>query len=407
MRAPGVLHSVWFIESVVEAVATNLGLDPKAVREKNFYANGDVTPYNQTIQYITLPTVWQNLQTQAGYAAKVTQCQNFNAANRWRKRGVRLAPVKYGMTLPGYNAGVLCNICVEDGTIQISQTGCEIGQGINTKVAQAIASCFTDPETKVPLPLGMIEVLSNRSDVIPNSGETGGSGTSESNVGAALVAGKALYQAILPYWTAGKTYQQAVGAAYGAGANLTYSSTFLMTANNPASNMFTYYVWAAACSMVEVDILSGEVEIISVDMVYDCGNSLNPAVDIGQIEGAFVQGLGFFFTEGIITNQDKGYIINNGTWDYKPPSSLDIPQTLNVTLLATTPNQEPLSVLGSKATGEPPMQLAASAFFAVKDAIRAARTQAGITGDWIMNAPATVEQIQLACGVKYQQLQIS
>jgi xanthine dehydrogenase molybdopterin-binding subunit B len=245
------------------------------------------------------------------------------------------------MSLVGYNAGVLINICSEDGSVQVSQTGVEIGQGINTKVAQAVAYGLGMKDTS------MIEVMSNRSEVIPNAGETGGSGTSESNVGAALAAAKVLTTALAPYAGAAIPWATTVANAFAAGVNLQASSTFLFTANAPAQNQFTYFVWAAACSTVELDVLSGEIQILNVDLVYDNGNSLNPAVDIGQIEGAFVQGLGFFFTgtrpssphcgllvvlhptgrslvlwcgsaEDIITSQDKGVIINNGTTHHSP-----------------------------------------------------------------------------------------
>jgi len=234
--------------------------------------------------------------------------------------------------------------------------------------------------------------------------------TLESNVAAALAACQTLNATLAPIKQQlgpGATWPQIISAAYNASLNLSATSTFLFTANNPATNQFTYYVWAAACSVVELDVLTGEVEIISTDIVYDGGNSLNPAVDIGQIEGAFVMGVGFFFTEECITNQDKGYIINNGTWDYKPPTTLDIPQALNVTLLAGSPNPDPQAIQSSKASAEPPYMLAASAFFALKDAIATARVQAGVTADWSFDAPATVEKVQRACLVSYQQMTLS
>jgi len=253
-----------------------------------------------------------------------------------------------------------------------------------------------------------IEVLSNRSDVIPNAGETGGSGTPESNVAAAVVACNTLNATLAPIKAANPkaTWPQIVGLAFGAGLNLQATGCFQYTAN-PSNNQFTYFVWCAACSTVELDVLTGEVQILNTDIVYDNGYSLNPAVDIGQIEGAFVMGVGFFFTEDCITNQDKGYIINNGTWDYKPPSSLDIPINFNVTLLGGTPNACPQSVLSSKATGEPPYALATSAFFALHDAVAAARAQVGHTEDFVISSPATVEKIQRACLVDYTQLNLS
>lgn len=147
--------------------------------------------------------------------------------------------------------------------------------------------------------------------------------------------------------------------------------------------------------------------MIRTDIVYDCGTQLNPCVDIGQIEGSFVMGLGFFFTEEVVIN-DEGRMVNNGTWDYKPPSSKDIPIQFNVSLLGSgNANSADHNVLGSKATGEPPYQLSASAFFAMKDCIYAARADNGLTGYFQLDTPATVDQIQQSCGITIQALNLN
>jgi xanthine dehydrogenase molybdopterin-binding subunit B len=205
----------------------------------------------------------------------------------------------------------------------------------------------------------------------------------------------------------GYTWPQLIQSALGQGVNLS-STAFFDPTQNDNGYEFSYFVYGAACSIVELDILTGELEILRTDIVYDGGISLNPAMDIGQVEGAFVQGIGFFFTEEIVTNL-SGRIVNNGTWDYKPPGALDIPIAFNVTFLSNTPNQANMAVLSSKASGEPPYMLAASAFFAAKNAISAARAelQENNNSDFSLDCPATVEKIQLASLVDYTQLNLT
>lgn len=146
--------------------------------------------------------------------------------------------------------------------------------------------------------------------------------------------------------------------------------------------------------MVEVDILTGQVTVLESNINYDCGTALNPCVDIGQIEGAFIMGLGYFLTEQVVTDA-SGRLLSNGTWDYKPPCSHDIPVKFSVNLLKNVPNAQ--GILGSKAVGEPPYAVASSVHFAVKHAVAAARVQAGHSGPFDLPVPASVMQVQQAC----------
>jgi len=313
-----------------------------------------------------------------------------------------MTPVKYGMALAGYAQGALLNILSDDGTVMVATSGCEVGQGLNTKVVQAVAF-------GLGVPIENITIGSTSTDKIPNFGETGGSGTSESCVQAVINACKILQDSLAPVretLPSGYTWNQLISTAFSQGVNLSATAFFDPTQNDNGYE-FSYFVYGAACSVVELDVLTGETEILSTDIVYDGGISLNPVIDIGQVEGAFVQGIGFFFTEDTITDSKTGRIINNGTWDYKPPGALDIPIQFNVTFLKNTPNQANMAVLSSKASGEPPYMLAASAFFALKNAIRAARADIKDDSDFILDSPATVEKIQLACKVDISQLTLS
>jgi len=191
-------------------------------------------------------------------------------------------------------------------------------------------------------------------------------------------------------------------AAYNAGVNLQGAGHVdPPPAPNGPNNYNSYGV---GCLEVELDVLTGEIQIIRSDIFFDCGISMNPAIDIGQVEGAFVQGLGLHLTEDIIYSP-SGELITNGTWEYKPPSSKDIPIQMNVTLLKNSVNAN--GVLSSKAVGEPPLTMACVGLLAVQHAIAAARSNIGKSGYFELNSPATVDKIQTGCLVDDSQFTLS
>jgi len=413
-RAPGMLPGLFFGEQFVEHVATYLKLSPALVRQKNFYTQGQVTPYGQKLPYWNIPKLWSQIQTDAQFSTRVAQVNNYNASNRWTKQGISITPCKYGIGWAGAQYGCLINVCL-DGSVQVSHSGIEIGQGINTKVAQMCAY-------KLGIPLSIITIVSTNTQKVPNAQATGGSVTSGLN---ALVVGNACdvlnkrldpirkmmknHKIIqksntngqLPDEFDAKTWQQLISEAYGAGIPLQANAWI-----DPApigQEPFTYNSYGVAISQIQLDVLTGEVQILRSDILFDCGISLNPAVDIGQCEGAFVMGIGYYLTEQLEVDT-QGKLLQNGTWEYKPPTTKDIPIVFNVSLLKDTPN--PLGVLNSKASGEPPMALSASVFYAVTAAVNAARADAGLAPIFSYAAPYTVDKIQQACGVTPSQFTI-
>ena len=255
----------------------------------------------------------------------------------------------------------------------------------------------------------LIRVCGTETNRVVNGGITGGSGTSEVIVQAALNASNPLNQRLAPY----KKNQSASASGKGFAAHMTHAEwvTLLLSLpldvslntegwyspnENPSGQEFQYFVYAACVTELELDVLTGEVHVLASELVYDCGQSLNPAVDIGQIEGALVSGLGYFLTERVQYDTDNGQLLTNGTWEYKPPLAQDVPATLNVTLLKNKYNVS--GILGSKAVGEPPYVVANSVYFALKMAIASARLDAGAgSGHFDMEVPATVEVRQQAC----------
>lgn len=388
MRAPGTVQSQWVMEHVLEFVANAVSKTPDTIRELNFYTDGQNTPYNQPLSDVVMTRVWDTLKTQCDYDNAVKEVQDFNSQNRWRKRGIRLLPCKYGMQPSDYFEACMLSVN-PDGSVAVCHSGIELGQGIDTKVVQTVAMGLgVDMDT--------VEITKPSTDRIPKAFTTGGSATSESCVNAAVNACSLLNTALEPIRAKLPSTATWTDIITAAGAAHVCLQTTGWHGPPPPKYFFDYFVYNAACSMVEVDILTGEVTILKTDIVYDCGQSLNPAIDIGQIEGAFVQGVGYFFTEDVVTNNTTGRLITNGTWEYKPPMSKDIPIEFNVSLLKKDV-QPSGTILGSKGVAEPPYLLAASAYFAARDCIQAARTEIGNTDRFVLSTPLSPDIIQSAC----------
>lgn len=434
MRAPGVVQSCFATEMVIERVAYELNLPVTLVQQRNFIRDGQTTIVGQPIVDCTLPTVWGTLMQRSNYDSRLANVEMFNSTNLWRKRGISAVPVKYGIGWGGYNQGIRIGIRQADGTVTIAHSGCEIGQGINTKVVQVVAN-------QLGVDISMVKCQSTSTNKIVNGATTGGSGTSEVVCKAALNACDELNARLAPY--RGIQQQQPSQRAttvYAAGSrghnsharvsvtklgpddwvkllqslpsdvSLNASGWYSPT-ENPNGQEFQYFVYGAAVSEIELNVLTGEVHTLSSEISYDCGVSLNPAVDIGQIEGAFVMGLGYFLQEKVEYSSTGG-LKSIGTWEYKPPNAQDVPSVFNVTLLKNMYNTA--GIMGSKATGEPPYVLANSIFFATKKAIDSARSDShssnlNSASRWggssvkgplpylQLAAPLTIDQRQQAC----------
>ena len=397
MRAPGVVQTSFCTELVVERVAAELGLPVLQVQQRNFIADGDMAICGQVIQDCTLPTVWGTLLQRSQYEARLNRAMQYNTRSLWRKRGISICPVKYGMGWAGYNAGAQVGINQADGTVVVSHSGTEIGQGINTKAAQAVAMALG-------IDISLVRVGSSDTDRVVNGGCTGGSGTSEVIVQAALNACQKLNDRLAPYRNNGKFNKTPTDTWVALLKSLPYDVSlnaegWYSPNANPNGQFFQYFVYAACVTELELDVLSGEVHVLASEIVYDCGQSLNPAVDIGQIEGALVMGLGYFLTERVQYDTETAQLLTNGTWEYKPPLAQDIPGVLNVTLLKNKFNES--GVLGSKAVGEPPYVIANSVYFALKMALTSARVDAGAgAGFFDLEVPATIDVRQQAALVR-------
>ncbi len=415
MRAPGVLHAVMAIEHAIEAgVCPAVGMDRDAVRAKNFYRVGDAVPTGQKIKYVSLPKCWAQVQSGTGdtpgdgknYAQLKAEVAAFNAQNRWVKRAVSLLPCKYGIGWDSTFSGATVSVYAPDGTVVVSHGGAELGQGLFTKVAQACAAALGLGAEG----LSLVRTAPTSSRSVPNNGMTGGSSTSEVTCQAVMNACAVLVKRLAPYRDPvskggkGLSWKDAVHAAGGDRVQLSAQGWFAPPdAVAGLDFSWKYFVWAAGLSVVELDALTGQAQILRTDIVYDCGQSLNPVIDIGQIEGGFVMGIGSWMTEEARADDARGAastgrLLSNGTWDYKPPCSKDIPLEFNVALLKDNPNVA--GILGSKATAEPPMILSSTVFLALRRCVEEARLARGLgasaAADFDLHAPATAERLLAA-----------
>lgn len=327
--------------------------------------------------------------------------------NRWRKRGISLVPVTFGIAFTALHlnqSGALIHI-YQDGSVLLSHGGTEMGQGLHTKMIQVAAEMLQIPSEK-------IHISETATDRVANTSATAASAGSDLNGMAVLDACRQINERLQSYRDQfpNDTWESLVLKAYFDRVSLS-AFGFYKTPNislfdfeNNSGTPFNYFTYGAGCSEVEIDCLSGDHQVIRTDIVMDIGSSINPAIDIGQIEGAFMQGYGLFTLEEMVYSPN-GFVFSKGPGVYKLPGFADIPGELNVSILKGAPN--PRAVYSSKAIGEPPLFLASSVFFAIKEAISAARKDEGLSNAFKLLSPATSARIRMACEDKFTKMVIS
>ena len=359
MRGPGFVPAVFFAENMIDHIAQTLQRCPYKLRELNMYKTGDKLRTGEEIRYCSMQKVWKEIAEMCEAEKRFKETMEFNKNNKWRKRGGACTPVRYSIESTGAVFYGTVSIYA-DGTVGITHSGIEMGQGLNTKVVQVAAHVLN-------IPISIIAVNTTSSKDNPNTQCTGGSIGSELSVKATMNACEILNERIKPVREAnpGMAWADLIGKCVETQVDL--------CARGFVNGGTRYDSWGAAFTEVELDILTGEVHISRADIILDCGTSLNPAVDIGQVEGAFVMGIGLCLTEHVQYEESSGKNLTNGTWEYKPPSVHDIPISFNVKLLRDAPN--PVGILRSKASGEPPYCLSVSAFLACRRAIEISRRE--------------------------------
>ncbi|XP_012937727.1 indole-3-acetaldehyde oxidase [Aplysia californica] len=389
-RAPGSVPASFMIETIMEHVSKSVNRHPILVKEVNLYEQHQTDIKGHDMSQCTIREVWRRLKDTAEVEGRMRQVDAFNQENLWKKRGITMTTCKYGMAYFGNGFTANVSIYAQDGSVVVSQGGVEMGQGLYTKVAQGVAHTLG-------VPIDRVKIRPNQSIISPNSWVSGGSVASESSMQAAIGACNILKERMQPIREKfpDADWKELCGKCIQNKVDLSAKFTNAPDMGKPTYNYFTY---CAAVVETEVDILTGESQIRRVDIMCDFGESLNPTIDIGQVEGAFVMGLGCFLSEDTKFDDVTGRILNDGTWEYKPPTTKDIPIDWRIHLLPDTPN--PLGVRSSKATGEPPISLSVGALFANKLAVQSARKDLFDADDFVDTvAPYTVERAQQSVGL--------
>ncbi|XP_055334051.1 uncharacterized protein LOC129585412 [Paramacrobiotus metropolitanus] len=388
-RAPGSTEAIYFIEYVMEHIAKVLKKPSISVKQANFYKNGDKQITGQSISYCSIADVTTQLLKSADYQNRLQAVNDFNKNIRWRKRGISVTPMKYGTVWNGNQYSCHVAIFNNGGAVAVSHGGVEIGQRLNTKVAQVVAH-------ELNIPLDQVSIKANMSFTSANATSTGGSMTSELCCLAALDCCSSLLARMKPVKDSVKAdtpWADLVEKCYSQGIDL---SARAWTAPQTADAPICYNTYGVTCCEVETKILTGEYQINRYDVLYDCGESMSPFVDVGQIEGAVIMGLGYYTSEELKYDSKTGELVTYSTWTYKPPSTKDIPIDFRVEILQNAPN--PLGVLRSKLVAEPPLCMTNAVVFALRNACNAALDETKKGNDWFQfNAPVTLERFQGYC----------
>jgi xanthine dehydrogenase large subunit len=399
-------------EVVLDSIARHLGRDPLEVRLANWYGTSErnVTPYRQTVQDNVIAPLAQELVESSEYAGRRREAELFNAASPVLKKGLALTPVKFGISfnVNHYNqAGALVHVYL-DGSVLVNHGGTEMGQGLNTKVAQVVAH-------ELGLPLARVRCTATDTSKVANTSATAASTGSDLNGKAAQDAARQIRERLAVF--AGSrfgaepselrfenaqvrtpngqamAFEELVSLAYQARVQL-WSDGFYATPGlhwdrtTLTGRPFYYFAYGAAVSEVLLDTLTGEWKLLRADLLHDVGSSLNPAIDIGQIEGGFVQGMGWLTSEELVWHPRTGALLTHAPSTYKIPTANDVPEAFHVRLYANRNAED--SIHRSKAVGEPPLLLAFSVFLALRDAVAAAGTP-GCQPP--LSAPATPEAL--------------
>ncbi|KAJ8045307.1 Xanthine dehydrogenase/oxidase [Holothuria leucospilota] len=397
-RAFGAPQGILSTETWMTEIAHVCGISQEQVREINFYKEGDATHHSQRLLGVTLSRCWEECLSQSDFATRRTNVDNFNKTNRWKKRGLAIIPIKYGISFISIvrflnQSGALVQV-YKDGSVLLSHGGIEMGQGLYTKMIQVASRTLGISAEK-------IHTSETSTDKVPNTPGTAASTGSDLNGMAVKQACEKILHQLKPVIEKNPngSWEEWVLAAYLARISLS-ATGFYMTPDldydmeKNQGRSFNYFCYGAAASEVEIDCLTGNHVVLRTDIVMDVGDSINPAVDIGQVEGGFMQGYGLFLTEDYRYSPD-GHLLTKGPCAYKMPTVKNIPAEFNVSLLHNASN--PRAICSSKAVGEPPVILSTSVFFAVKDAIKSARSDANLPINFRLDAPAVPERIRLAC----------
>ena len=403
------------IENIIDHIANSLKKDPAEIRRRNFYQKKkkNITHYNMKIEDNVMHEIYDQLIKSSNYKSRQLSIKKFNEKNTYIKKGIAITPVKFGISFTTWHlnqAGALVHIYSNDGSVHVNTGAIEMGQGTHTKIAQLVAN-------ELGLNFSRVKVSATRTDKVPNTSASAASSTTDLNGAAALNAiskikmnlsayikrkykiknGEGIYEnGIVKFKGKSFKFNSLIKEAYLNRVSLS-SSGFYATPKihfdkkNFKGRPFLYFCYGAAVSEIIIDTLTGENKIIRTDILHDAGKAINPAIEIGQIEGGFVQGAGWLTMEEV-NWKSNGQITTHSPSTYKIPAASDMPEKFNVEIFKKGKNVEQV-INKSKTTGEPPLMLAMSVFYAIKNAIASVGNYAFYPN---LDAPATPEKILMS-----------
>jgi len=401
-RGFGGPQGMFICETFMEEIADHLKIPVEKLREINMYSpeGSMITHYNQEIKDWYVPLMYKQVQEESEYTRRRAEIEEFNKTHKWNKRGLAIVPTKFGISFTALflnQAGALVHI-YHDGSILVAHGGTEMGQGLHTKMTQIAAEALQ-------VPLESVFISDTATNTVANSSSTAASASSDLNGYAIYNACEQLNERLKPYREKlgpDASMKDIAHMAYFDRCNLsaqgfykTPDIGYVWGANT--GQMFFYFTQGVAAAEVEIDTLTGDWTSRRADIKMDVGRSINPSIDYGQIEGAFVQGQGLFTTEESLWQRSTGGIFTKGPGNYKIPGFRDIPQVFNVSLLKDVQWENLRTIQRSRGVGEPPLFMGSAVFFAIRDALKAARKEFGETGVLHLQSPATPERIRISC----------
>ncbi|NWX23762.1 AOXB oxidase, partial [Aegotheles bennettii] len=385
-----------FMETCIVAVATQTSLPHEKVREINMYRGVNLTPFKEEFDAENLWKCWEECLSKSDYYSRRAMVEEFNMKNYWKKKGIAIIPMKFSV---GFNAtyfhqaGALIHIYI-DGSVLVTHGGIELGQGIHTKMLQIVSR-------ELKIPLSYIHFCETSTATVPNGKYTAASVGTEVNARAVQDACQILWKRLDPIRRDNPNgkWEDWISEAHKQSISLSATGYFKgyvtnMNWDTQKGHAFPYFLFGVACSEVEIDCLTGAHKNIRTDIVMDACFSINPAIDIGQIEGAFIQGVGLYTLEEIYFSPE-GEQLTLGPNTYKIPAICDVPEQFCVYLLPNSRNS--IAIYSSKGMGEAGFFLGSSVFFAIRDAVAATRKERGLSLGFTLNSPLTVERIRMAC----------
>ncbi|XP_009460630.1 PREDICTED: aldehyde oxidase [Nipponia nippon] len=402
-RGFGFPQAALVTETWITGVADKTGLPPEKIREINMYKKNEQTHFKQKLDPQNLIRCWNECMEKSAYHSRKTAVNEFNKQNYWKKKGIAIVPMKFPFGLGTRylsQAAALVHIYT-DGSVLLTHGGIEMGQGIHTKMIQVASR-------ELNIPMSYIHFCETSTTTVPNACASAGSAGTDVNGMAVKDACQTLLKRLQPIINKNPkgTWNDWIKEAFEQSVSLSATGYFRgynenMDWEKGEGQPFTYFLYGAACSEVEINCLTGDHKNLRTDIVMDVGCSINPAVDIGQIEGAFVQGIGLYTMEEL-KYSPEGVLCTRGPDQYKIPAVCDIPEQFSVSLLPSS--QNPYAIYASKGIGEAGLFLGCSVFFALRDAVTSVRNERGLKNTFAPNSPLTSEQIRAGCADDFTEM---